>query len=372
MNRFMVTMEYMVEAADDCARRKRNKPSAVRFDSGKEENLMRLVEDVNNRSYTPSPSTVFIVTHPKPREVFAPAYEDRIIDHYISLRLMPILEWLLIPHTFSCMKGRGTSAARKYMAEAMSAYPDMCIAKWDVSGYFNSMDKAILWEKVSSIVKQYYVGDDKEDLLYLVHVTIFHDPSVGCMKRSPESLWSLIPENRTLFGDKTRGLAIGRLVAQMYGNIYLNDIDHWCNGRFLAYMRYVDDMAAIGDSDTIKKSMPTVRAMLADIGLTMHPRKFYMQRVKNGADIVGNVIKGGRVYIRGSTLANIRKAVRDMPYSEGNICRMNSLFGLVNGIDAYDIRLDMLRSVRKEWFANGYWTKGIGHFKKKQSKQQKT
>lgn len=360
----MVSYEDILEATDDCMKRKRNKASAILFDARKEENILRLVEEINSRTYKPSATNVFIVTKPKPREVFAPAFRDRVIDHYIGLRLMPLLHTWLIPNTYSCMTGRGTKAMVEYIRSKMLEHRDLWVAKWDISGYFNSIDRQMLRNKVFSFVEQLYKGDDIDDLLFLIDSTLSYDPSEGCIRRSPRDMWKLIPKHRTLFGSNGKGLAIGRLVAQIYGNIYLNDIDHWCNGQFKTYARYVDDMIAIDEKDVIKHSLPTVRAMMQDIGLEMHPLKFYMQPVSNGVDVLGTVLKDERRYVRNSTLKHIREVVR-LPYSDKNAARLNGAFGVLKDKDTYDIKKDMVKELSPEWFENGYFTTHLGHFRRK-------
>lgn len=362
----MVTYEDILKAVDDCMRHKRNKASAVLFDARKEEEILRLVEDINSRTYRPSKAIAFVVTKPKPREVFAPSFRDRVVDHYIGLRMMPLLHTWLIPNTYSCMEGRGTQAMVEHIRRAMEENKGLWVAKWDVSGYFNSIDRRILEDKVFALVEHAYAGEDKEDLLFLIDTTISCDPTQDCELHSPREMWRLIPPHRSLFKRNGRGLAIGRLVAQIYGNIYLNDIDHWCNGRFKAYARYVDDMVAVDTAQNIKDALPRIRAMMADIGLTMHPDKFYMQPVRNGVDVLGTVLKQGRRYVRNSTLRHILKTA-ELPYSERNAARLNGALGVLKSKDAYDIRRLMADNVDGEWYRQGYFTTHIGHWRKKKT-----
>ena len=51
-----------------------------------------MMQAINNRTYQPKRSICFVVSRPKYREVFAADFADRIIHHYIRLRLEPIIE----------------------------------------------------------------------------------------------------------------------------------------------------------------------------------------------------------------------------------------------------------------------------------------
>mgnify|MGYP004451561011 CR=1 FL=1 len=155
----------MIEAHNDCMRHKRSKTSAMLFDANREELLYSLWQELSNHTYSISPSNAFVVTHPKPREVFAADFRDRIVHHWIALRIEPILMQMLIPNTFSCIKGRGTLAMQKAVSNAIQANNGLYICKIDIEGFFNSISRMRLWQKMESLIMQYYQGGDKDDLL---------------------------------------------------------------------------------------------------------------------------------------------------------------------------------------------------------------
>ena len=72
-----------------------------------ESKLIALRDRINNRTYQPGKSICFVVTRPRYREVFAAAFEDRIVHHWIALRLEPLFEQVFSPRTFNCRKGKG-------------------------------------------------------------------------------------------------------------------------------------------------------------------------------------------------------------------------------------------------------------------------
>ena len=70
-----------------------------------------MCDAINNRTYQPTAYS-FIVTDPKPREIFASDFSTRILHHYIHERLVPMIDKRLSKHTFNNRKGMGTSACQ--------------------------------------------------------------------------------------------------------------------------------------------------------------------------------------------------------------------------------------------------------------------
>lgn len=65
----------------DCRKRKRKTASAIVYEMDYEGKLIALRDRINARTYQPGKSMCFVVTRPRYREVFAAAFEDRIVHH---------------------------------------------------------------------------------------------------------------------------------------------------------------------------------------------------------------------------------------------------------------------------------------------------
>ena len=65
------SFEALVQAYLDCRRNKRSSSSALTFELNLERNLMQLHSELKTGTYQPGKSICFVVTHPKPREVWA-------------------------------------------------------------------------------------------------------------------------------------------------------------------------------------------------------------------------------------------------------------------------------------------------------------
>lgn len=105
----MVKEEDILEAYQNCLSDKASSPDAIRFIVNLFENITDLTDAINSRTYEPLPSITFVVSRPVYREVFAANFRDRVIHHYIALRLEPLFEGVFSDRTYNCRKGKRTA-----------------------------------------------------------------------------------------------------------------------------------------------------------------------------------------------------------------------------------------------------------------------
>ena len=177
----MVTTQEMIDAYFDCRIHKRKTASAVMYELDYESKLIALRDRINNRTYKPGKSICFVVTRPRYREVFAAAFEDRIVHHWIALRLEPIFERKFSPRTFNCRKGKGqlygVKMLREDIRQCSDNYTKDCYAmKLDLQGFFMSINKAMLANMLDRFILKNYTEDDVEDLRFLCRTVILHAP----------------------------------------------------------------------------------------------------------------------------------------------------------------------------------------------------
>lgn len=126
-----------------------------------ESKLIELRDRVNNRTYQPGKSICFIVTRPRYREVFAAAFEDRIIHHWIAIRLEPLFERIFSPRTFNCRKEKGQLYGVNMLVNDIKTCSrnytrDCYVMKLDLQGFFMSINKAMLAKMVDDFVAETY------------------------------------------------------------------------------------------------------------------------------------------------------------------------------------------------------------------------
>ncbi|MCC8119305.1 MAG: hypothetical protein LIP09_11255, partial [Bacteroidales bacterium] len=359
-----------VKAFYDCCKRKTGSKDCDAYRVNWEEDLWRLIGEVAAREYEPSPSLRFVVTYPKLREVYAAAFRDRIVHHWVCARLIPLLEERFRSHgnvTHGCRKGLGTrSAVSSLVADiekvSQEYKREAWIAKFDLKGFFMSIDPEIVWSKLKPFIESRYQGEDKDTILYLTEICVKHRPQANCIAKSRKALFDALPEGKSMQGSRL-GLPIGNLPSQLCANFILSFLDEKIapmRGPDFGYQRLVDDFCIVSpDKRRILELRPQIAQWLKDLGLELHKDKFYLQECRKGVKFVGRVIKPGRTYLANRTAQratlSLRRAARTservakhpsieaMKNLERAVASFNSYQGFLNGNASKRLRARILR-----------------------------
>ena len=316
----------------DARKNKRQTANALAFEADYESKLFALYDDIVNRRYEIGKSICFMVKKPVKREVFAADFRDRIVHHLIFNAINPIFEKDFIKDSYSCRVGKGTSYGIKrvdhFIRSCSENYQKECwILKLDISGYFMSMNRDILYAKIEKKLQHHYrgavslIGDvsskkaELDLLLYLIKKVVYNDPTGNCLVKGSRQDWVGMPKSKSLFfAAAGTGFPIGNLTSQLFGNIYLDDFDHFVKAgmNIRYYGRYVDDMVFMhADRDRLKDAVLSVgRYLEKELGLKLHPKKKYLQYFHKGVSFLGTFIKPGRIYIGKRTKANFYRTMR--------------------------------------------------------------
>ena len=361
------TLVDLFKAYYDARKNKRKSLGVISFEMDYEKKLLELGQELMTGTYKISPSICFISFKPLQREIFAADFRDRIIHHLIYNYSSPIFERSFINDSYSCRLNRGTSYGIKrldhFIRSCSENYKKDCyILKLDIKGYFMSINKDILYQKVVDKIKSYRSSYffDLEWLLGIIKQVIFHDPTKDCLMRGKKEDWAGLPKSKSLFWAKgNTGLPIGNLTSQLFGNVYLDDFDHFVKYRLHCkfYGRYVDDMVIVHtDKEYLKSIVPLIRRYLhEELFLELHPKKISLQHFSRGVSFLGAIIKPYRLYIhhktKGSFYEKIRfwnKFLKEKPrefleqYQGKFIASINSYLGLLGCFNTYKLRKKVL------------------------------
>lgn len=364
-----------------CLKNKAHTANAMRFWLDEEVNLATLSREVFNCEYIPRQSIAFIVTKPCLREVVAADFRDRVVQHYIVMRLEPLFDecGTLDSNMFSCRVGKGNLAAiqalQQQIFDQSKGYTADCyVAKFDLQSFFMSIDKRRLYDELVALVAERYEGFDKDILLYLLRVVTLHNPQENAARKTPLCEWADLPRTKSLYNvDWFLGLAIGNLTSQTDANFYNAPVMRWLRSVGLTPVNYVDDFAfATRNKASFLAAMPHIRDYLTtERGLTMHPRKFYLQHYSKGIKFLGAIIKYDRIYTNNQTVArcfakihyynetcrrNSRRKVRN---AEKLVTILNSYLGLMRHMATYNIRKRIAAEVATVWRGYIYFDNDI-------------
>lgn len=381
----------LFQAYYDARTNKRNTINALKFEQCFETSLFRLYEDIINRRYLPKQSICFVVNKPLKREIFAADFRDRVVHHLIYNAIAPIFEKTFINDSYSCRKGKGTHYGIRridhFIRSCSENYKKDCyILKLDIRGYFMSMNRILLFEKIKSVLlaKSHNLTFNLETMLFLIEKTIFNEPTKHCIIKGIRSDWNGLPPSKSLFhASKDCGLPIGNLTSQLFGNVYLNAFDHFVKRDLgiRCYGRYVDDFILIHrDREYLKAAIPLLsNFLLSTLQLTLHPHKIYLQHYSKGVKFLGAVIKPHRIYIAKRTCGTFyegiqkqNRIVRDHKPSREErakfLSSMNSYLGIMKHFKTYKLRKKMIfKNLSAWWWNYVYLTGGIAKFVLKRS-----
>jgi RNA-directed DNA polymerase len=326
-----ITFTELVDAYFDCRRTKRNSASALTFEANLERNLRRLYDELVDGSYAPGRSICFVITRPKPREVWAADFRDRIVHHLLYKRIGPRFERAFIADSCACIRGRGTLyAAQRLEAKIRSVTQNWSrpayYLKCDLANFFVSIDKEILRGLLLGKVSEPFWRS-------LTELVLMHDPRTDFEFRGDRKLLARVPPHKRLMEQTAnRGLPIGNLSSQFFANVYLDVLDQHAKHRIGArhYIRYVDDFLFLHESpDWLNSALADVDGfLLARLGVRLNPSKTILQPVARGVDFVGHVIKPWARTMRRRTVSEALRRVARV--DERDFLQVaNSYFGLL-------------------------------------------
>lgn len=306
------------------------KRGAIHFSQNLTANLAALRERVINGTYKPSDYYAFKVFEPKERLIYAPAFEDKIVQHMINNILKDIYRSCFIHDSYSCIEGKGTHACaariQQFMRIAKQNYGSQAyIIKADVYKFFYSMDRQILQSLLRKKIKC-------KNTLYLLDKIIESSPGEA-------------------------GLPLGNLTSQLFANIYLNELDQFCK-RVLGlkyYVRYADDIVIIVETKKkAKQVLEDVRNYIAKyLCLSMHPEKSKVFPLAQGVNAIGFKIHPTHRLLRNDCKAKIKRKIKKTPHLiyEGKMTveKANQMLGSWSGHAQYGSSRNFIQKILQKF-----------------------
>ena len=311
--------------------RRRLRSSALAFEERLERNLRLIFDELQAGTYQPGRSICFVITRPKPREVWAAEFRDRIVHHLLHNRIAPRFYRSFIADSCACIPGRGTL----YAAERLEAKIRSVTQNWsrpvfylkcDLANFFVSIDKRILRDQLAKRINEPW-------WLALAEQILMHDPRQNFELHGDAALLERVPPHKRLTSQPAHlGLPIGNLSSQFFANVYLDALDQFIKHQIGArhYIRYVDDFLLLHESPQwLNEALARIEAFLPErLGAKLNPKKTILQPLNRGVDFVGQVIKPWRRQLRRRTFNEALRRVRNIG-AEDLFQTANSYFGLM-------------------------------------------
>ena len=342
------SFDLLVQAYHDCRHNKRTTTSALRFEQDQERNLIDLHEELIDGSYRPGRSICFVITRPKPREVWAAQFRDRVVHHLLYNQIFDRFHKRFIEDSCACIPGRGTLwGAKRLEAKVRSQTQNWSHAayylKADLANFFVSIDKRVVWPLLAKRIIEPFWRD-------LAHLILFHDPRENYEYQGSAELIDLVPPHKRLLNAPAHhGLPIGNLSSQFFANVFLNELDQYVKHTIRArhYIRYVDDFVILHESaQWLNDALEQIETFLPGLQLALNPSKTIIQPVSRGVDFAGHVIKPWRTEVRRRTVRAALSRIAATPKGK-TLETINSYLGMMRHADAHHDRAKIANAARK-------------------------
>ena len=320
------------------------------------ENIVGLRDSILEYRYRPSASVAFVIFDPMVREIFAAPFRDRVVHHFLYNMQAGWWDRRFLNDSYSCRVGKGTlfgvQRAQRFMQRVTSNYAKKAyIVKLDIRGYFMSLPRAKLYERVKWGLDRQFAEmmDDRmgyqiyKICAFLWRRVLFDDPAGKAWKRGPLINWDprVLPREKSLFCQPPRqGIVIGNLTSQLVSNIYLDQLDRYIfyDLGYKNYGRYVDDffiMVPEGEYGKLKEDIPRIENFLkAELNLVLHKKKRYYQEVKKGMGFLGARVYPYCLYPSDRLQRKFKRAASELTYGYRDVVSVVSYLGIMLHLDA--------------------------------------
>lgn len=240
--------ENLYKAYNKAKSGKRYRDNIARFDICALDGINRIEHLLRTKQYEISEYSEFYVYEPKKRLIQSASFKDKIVQHSLCDNvLMPRFSKEFIRNNFAGQEDKGNIFALDtlksnmldfYNSFGMNGY----ILKMDITKFYYSIDHNIL----KSLIRNYF---DEKDLLWLC--------------------------DKIIDSSSNPGLPLGNQSSQVFGLIYLNEIDHIITKTMGIeyYGRYTDDSYSIHNSkEYLRECLECERLALQKLKLTLNDK----------------------------------------------------------------------------------------------------
>ena len=200
-----------------------------------------------------------------------------MVHHALCNVIEPLFERTFIGDSYANRVGKGTHRALDRAQQFARRYP--YVLQCDVRQFFPSVDHAILRRVLAR-----KIGDERT--LWLCDQIL--QSGEGLLAGEYEMAW--FPGDDLFAVQRPRGLPIGNLTSQFWGNVYLNELDQFVKRklRVPAYLRYVDDFLLFAeDKPTLWAWRRAILDFLPALRLTLHNGSSTVYPTRTGIPFLG-------------------------------------------------------------------------------------
>jgi RNA-directed DNA polymerase len=310
-----VSLRALYDAWRGARRGKKASRNQLAFDARWTDGLLHLQRELNAGTWQPRPSTCFIATRPKAREIHAPDFADRVVHHWLVPQLEAIWEPRFIHDSYANRQGKGSHAAvrclQQHVRQVHSGQGGGWFLQLDIHNFFNSIHRATLWQLLKPQLVRHGLPDAT---LHATHALLRYPPlHAGVRTRGTAAEHALVPAHKQLANAAPGcGLPIGNLSSQFFANVYLDALDQFVKHTLKAkrYLRYVDDFVLVhhdrAQLDAWRIEIERFIGLRLKLSLKADIR---LRPLRDGIDFLGYVVRPTHTLVRPRVVAHAREAL---------------------------------------------------------------
>jgi retron-type reverse transcriptase len=261
-------------------KQKRYRGEVLQFSYRLEQEILALQKELEDKTYTTGDYRPFVVYEPKKRQIVALPFRDRVVQHALNSIIEPVFDRRMIDDSFACRAGKGTHAAAKRVSYFMGKPSNVYYLKLDVKSFFASVDRNILKRVIRRTIKD-------KDTLWLIDAVLDSSP--------------------------VSGLPIGNLTSQLFANVYLHELDHYCKNNLGVpyYVRYMDDVLILSHSKSyLQAALISINEFISKhLSLELN-HKTRIGKCKDGVEFVGFRIWRNLRLIKKQSITRMKKKMK--------------------------------------------------------------
>lgn len=245
-------------------------------------NISQLRQALITGSYQPGPPNLFWVYEPKPREITAMPFMDRVAQHALCNVIEPIFDKVFLPASHACRTNKGTHSAAIAVQSALrqmgKSGTKIWVLKTDFSKYFYSVRRDVLHAE--------------------------YRRKIACQP-TLDLITKIIPAEGT-------GLPIGNLASQLSANLYGHIIDRWLAHKIgvTRFFRYMDDIVVLAHSREALDVLRMGMQWFAQATMGMNFSKWSLQPASRGVNFVGYRIWPTHKLLRRDSVTRAKRKIK--------------------------------------------------------------
>lgn len=323
MHKKIYDIENLYLASHNALKGKKSNTEVARFWLNEDKELLQMHNELKSKSYRFGAYKAFkLYDNAIERRISVAPFRDRVLHHAIMLQIEPVFLKSFIYDSYANQKGKGTLNALKRARYFANKYD--YVLQLDIQKFFPSIDHEVL---ISLLEKKV----DCPDTMHLLKNLIANS------NRQDDAFYYFKEDSLFTPFERKKGIPLGNLTSQFFGNLYLNPLDHFIKERVKAkgYIRYVDDMLLFSNSKRfLLEAIEKIKYFLEAFRVKIHPLKIKLLNTSKAFIFLGHKVYSTHFRLTSKAIRRGRRRLKkvkyDYRYHNATLQEVkNSIFGTI-------------------------------------------